>query len=117
MTLKVPARAFNDKVVVGFMNAILGEIDSKAGTLNGLSDVIIVSSTTGQSIQYNGVFWTNVDPGDAVANSNSTVTSADATDLPTVITLANEIKGDVNELTTQFNALLASLRAANVIKT
>jgi hypothetical protein len=55
---------------------------------------------------------------DAVASAVS-VTSADATDLPTVITLANELKGDVNTLVTdvnaivtQVNAILASIQAA-----
>ena len=55
---------------------------------------------------------------DAVASTVS-VDSADATDLPTVITLANELKGDVNTLVTdvnlivtQVNAILASVQAA-----
>ena len=56
---------------------------------------------------------------DAVASTVS-VTSPDATDLPSVITLANETKGDVNQLVTdlnavvtQLNALLANMRTAN----
>lgn len=55
---------------------------------------------------------------DAVASTVS-VDSADATDLPTVITLANELKADVNTLVTdvnaaiiQLNATLASIQAA-----
>jgi len=116
MALKVPARAFNDKTVVGFMNAILGEINNIVRTLNGLTDVIIVSVEPGDNLQWNGVFWTNVQPGAAVADAAADITSPDATDLATVIVLANELKTDVNDLNTQFNALLASLRASNVIK-
>ena len=48
------------------------------------------------------------------------VTSTDATDLPTVITLANEAKADINSLVTDvnnaigvLNTLLANLRTAN----
>lgn len=56
---------------------------------------------------------------DAVASTVS-VTSPDATDLPTVITLANETKADVNQLVTdlnntitQLNAFLAANKTAN----
>lgn len=59
----------------------------------------------------------------AVASTVS-VTSADATDLPTVITLANELKADVNTLVTdvnnaitQFNSLLANLRSSGTLDT
>ncbi len=45
---------------------------------------------------------------DAVASSVS-VTSANATDLATVITLANELKADVNQLVTDLNAVVTSL--------
>lgn len=114
--LTVPARAFNDKVVVGFLNAVLGEIDAAVRTFNGLDDVIIVSVQIGDVPRWNGTFWQNTASGAAVADSDSMVTSPDASNLATVITLANEMKADVNELTTQFNALLSSLRAANVIK-
>jgi hypothetical protein len=60
---------------------------------------------------------------DATASTVS-VTSADASDLPTAITLVNEIKGDVNTLVTdlnavitQLNALLASKRTAKQLAT
>ena len=56
---------------------------------------------------------------DAVASVVS-VDSPDATDLPTVITLSNEMKGDVNQVVTdlnnsltQLNILLANMRTAN----
>ena len=47
---------------------------------------------------------------DAVASTVS-VTSADATDLPTVITLANELKADVNTLVTDVNAIVTQVNA------
>ena len=47
---------------------------------------------------------------DAVASTVS-VTSPDATDLPTVITLANELKGDVNTLVTDVNAIVTQVNA------
>ena len=55
-------------------------------------------------------------------DSTVAVTSADATDLATVITLANELKAgvntlvtDVNLMNTQFNDLLARLRTSGVL--
>jgi hypothetical protein len=45
---------------------------------------------------------------DAVASAVS-VTSPDATDLPSVITLANEMKGDVNQLVTDLNNAITQL--------
>ncbi len=41
--------------------------------------------------------------------STASVTSADATDLATVITLANELKADVNQLVTDFNNSVTQL--------
>lgn len=60
---------------------------------------------------------------DAVASTVS-VTSADATDLTTNNTLTNEIKGDVNTLVTdvnavkdQLNSLMANLRTSGALST
>lgn len=50
------------------------------------------------------------DPANA-ASSSVSVTSADATDLATVITLANELKADVNQLVTDLNAVVTKLNA------
>lgn len=47
---------------------------------------------------------------DAVASTVS-VDSPAATDLPTVITLANELKGEVNQLVTDFNNLVTKFNA------
>lgn len=47
---------------------------------------------------------------DAVASTVSVV-SPDATDLPTVLTLANETKADVNQLVTDLNNAIAQLNA------
>lgn len=49
----------------------------------------------------------------SVSNNQSAVnvTSADATDLATVITLANEIKADVNTLVSNFNTAEAEIRS------
>jgi hypothetical protein len=52
---------------------------------------------------------------DSSANSTVSVTSADATDLPSAITLANELKADVNTLVTDINDLKTKLRAAGQI--
>jgi len=56
---------------------------------------------------------------DDAVESTVSVDSPDASDLPTVITLANELKGDVNQLVTdlnnsivQFNALLDAMKTA-----
>ena len=48
----------------------------------------------------------------SVSNNQSTVSvdSADSTDLPTVLTLANEIKADVNTLVSNFNTAEAEIR-------
>ena len=53
----------------------------------------------------------------ADVDSTATVTSADASDLATVITLANEIKGDVNTLVADHNDLKAKLRTAGLLAT
>jgi len=45
------------------------------------------------------------------AASTVDVTSPDATDLPSVITLANETKADVNQLVTDFNNLVTKFNA------
>lgn len=42
-----------------------------------------------------------------------TVTSANASDLPTAITLANELKADVNTMAGQLQALMGELAAQN----
>lgn len=57
-----------------------------------------------------GVVNEAVNVADAVASTVS-VTSPDATDLPTVITLANETKADVNQLVTDLNAAIAQVNA------
>lgn len=66
-----------------------------------------------------GVVLEAVNVADAVLSTVS-VTSPDATDLPSVITLANEMKGDLNQLVTdtnngltQLNDFLAANQAAN----
>ena len=48
----------------------------------------------------------------SVSNNQSAVSvdSADSTDLPTVLTLANEIKADVNTLVSNFNTAEAEIR-------
>ena len=48
----------------------------------------------------------------SVSNNQSAVSvdSADSTDLPTVITLANEIKADVNTLVSNFNTAESEIR-------
>ena len=48
----------------------------------------------------------------SLSNNQSavSVTSADSTDLPTVITLANEIKADVNTLVSNFNTAETEIR-------
>lgn len=51
---------------------------------------------------------------DAVVNSTVSVTSANASDLATAITLANELKVDVNTLTSDLNGLITKLRDAGV---
>lgn len=62
-----------------------------------------------------------VDPTDESASTVS-VDAADASDLATVITLANEMKADINTLTTdlnnainKYNTLLANLRTGALI--
>ena len=52
---------------------------------------------------------------DASANSTVSVTSPNAIDLATVITLANEIKSDLNTLISDVNDLKTKLRAAGII--
>lgn len=63
----------------------------------------------------------STDPSNA-STSGVSVTSANATDLATAITLANEIKGDVNTLVTdvnnaitKLNSLMANLRTGKII--
>lgn len=45
------------------------------------------------------------------SSSSVSVSSADASDLATAITLANELKADLNQLVTDFNALAAAHNA------
>lgn len=51
---------------------------------------------------------------DAVVDSTVSVTSANASDLATAITLANELKADLNTLTSDLNGLITKLRDAGV---
>jgi len=74
-----------------------------------------------------GTLTGEVTKGAAVTDANAStvsVTSSNATDLPTVITLANEMKGDINTLVAdlnnaiaQYNALMANLRTAKLLAT
>ena len=88
-------------------------------------DIVQRISAQGQSagLSTRGLVLLAAAVSNAAASSVS-VDSADASDLATVITLANEIKGDVNQLVTdvnaikdQLNALLASERAAGQLDT
>lgn len=65
---------------------------------------------------------TNVAEVTAVATAPISVDSADASDLATVITLANELKGDVNNLVTalnnggaKLNEVIAAMQAAKLM--
>lgn len=90
--LVIPARAFNDKLVLGFMNRILAGINAVLpATLAEAGIVKLTAVSTNAS------------------NSTVSVDSADATDLATNNTLTNEIKGDVNQLVIDVNSLTASL--------
>jgi len=57
-----------------------------------------------------GVVFIAVNVADATASTVS-VDSPDATDLPTVITLANETKADLNQLVIDVNAAISQLNA------
>ncbi len=90
--LVIPVRAFNDKVVVGFMNRILAGINA-----------VLPATLTDEGIVKLAAVSTNA------SNSIVSVDSADATDLGTNNTLTNEMKGDVNQLVTDVNALVTNL--------
>jgi hypothetical protein len=94
-----------------------GNLDSDNGTLSEEEAAEVSRDTTADMIQ-NGeaITWTRdgdtltgeVTKGSAVTDavaSSVSVDSADATDLPTVITLANENKADTNTLVTDVNAI------------
>lgn len=49
-------------------------------------------------------------------NSTVSVTSPNATDLSSVLVLANELKSDVNQLVTDLNDLKTKLRNAGIIE-
>jgi len=86
------------------------------------SNIIIVDKNGCATPYFEDFLYEISKVGDAVSDaaaSTVSVDSANATDLASVIILANETKADVNTLVTdlnnaitQVNALLASLRAA-----
>ncbi len=123
---------------ISFINTVSGltaiEVQAAIDELDGMVDTNTANITSvtnafnthnGSNSQH-GATGANVGTGDfaqtalggvvfladlvnnAVASTVS-VTSADATDLATVITLANELKADVNQLVTDFNNSVTQL--------
>lgn len=88
----VPGRAFNDKVVVGFMNRILAGINE-----------VLPATTTSIGTVLRAVASPNA------SNSSVAITSANASDLATNNTLTNEMKVDVNQLVADLNSLNATV--------
>lgn len=99
--LVVPARAFNDKVVVGFMNRILDGINAVLpATLTAAGIVKLAAVSTDATAS-----TVSVDTVDAPTQTGSYVQA----DVQAIADLANEIKADVNTLTNDVNALKDSL--------
>lgn len=90
--LVIPNRAFNDKVVVGFLNRILSSINA-----------VLPATTTDAGIVFRA--FASADS----AGTGVTVTSPNATDLATNNTLTNELKTDVNQLAADLDALAVTV--------
>lgn len=99
-------------------STFLGRVSPGTGEVENLTTAQTTSLIDLASIADKGAVLKAANVVDAVASAVS-VAAADATDLPTVITLANELKADVNTLVTdvnlikdQLNATLAAIQTA-----
>jgi len=88
---------------VGRTTAATGDVEQLTGTQ---ATALLDAATT----SLKGVVKQSTNVANAVASTVS-VDSADATDLATVITLANELKADVNQLVTDLNAVVTQINA------